>query len=367
MAHEPLVEEVQRHFEAFTRAVAHLPLYHRLSEGISGDPEVRDLLVAARPGQARPVLLLAAVHDLLLRHPELPAARWYPSITPGDKLAPGDPYPAFRQAALDHADELRQVIATHNTQTNEVNRCVLLGPLVAAALADDPDRPIALVELGCSAGLLLGMERYRIEVGGVVMGDRGSPVSLAGVLVDGSEPPRSPFPPHPEVEARLGIDLAPIALDDLDRLRWIEACLWPDQPLRVDRFRSAVELMRQDPPTLVPGDLIDALPGAVAGVPPDVHLVVYHCWALTYTERSRRDDLAAVLNGLAAQRHSVSWLSAEPPNAVPGIVPPPLSPGDEEARPETVLGLRRWRDGTELAAVAPGWGHPHGETLTWLL
>jgi hypothetical protein len=366
MAHGPLVEQVQGHFEAFTRAVVHLPLYRRLSEGISGDPEVRDLLLAARPGQARPVLLLAAVHDLLLRNPELPAARWYASITPGDELAPGDPYPAFRQAALDHAEELRQVIATHNTQTNEVNRCVLLGPLVAAALADDPDRPIALVELGCSAGLLLGMDRYRIDVGGVVMGDPGSPVSLAGVLDGGSEPPTSPFPPHPDVEARLGIDLAPIALDDVDRLRWIEACLWPDQPLRVGRFRAAVELMKHDPPRLVQGDLIEALPEAAAALPPGAHLVVYHCWALTYIERSRRDDLAAVLTGLAAQRHSVSWLSAEPPNAVPGIVRPPLPPGDEASRPETVLGLRRWRNGTELAPAAPGWGHPHGESLTWL-
>jgi hypothetical protein len=168
------------------------------------------------------------------------------------------------------------------------------------------------------------------------------------------------------VVARRGIDLAPIALDDVDRLRWIEACLWPDQPLRVGRFRAAVELMRHDPPTLVQGDLIDALPQSVAGLPPDAHLVVYHCWALTYIARDRRPELASALAALAQDRASVSWLSAEPPHAVPGIEPPPLPAGFEEARPETVLGLRRWRGGAELPALAPGWGHPHGESLTWL-
>ena len=365
MAEHRSSEAIKRSFEAFTRTVAALPLYHRLSSAIVDDAPVRDLLLEARPGQDRPVLLFAAVHDLLLRRPELDAARWYPSITPASELASGDPYPAFRATCLDHADELREVIATHSTQTNEVNRCVLLAPMVATALADVPDRPVALVELGCSAGLLLGLDRYRIEVGGTVVGDAHSPVSLAGAVDGGGRPPSAPFPPTPPVVARVGIDLHPVALDDPDRVRWLEACLWPDQPWRLTRFRAAVALMRADLARLVTGDLIAALPAVIEDLPAEAHVVVYHCWAVTYVERSRRAELVDTLGRLAGGRSALSWLSAEPPGAVPGITAPVLPTSPEEADPSTVLGLRRWRDGHELEALTVGWGHPHGDHLTW--
>ena len=359
-------ELIRRHFELFAPAVAHLPLYHRLAEMAAGDADVTDLLLVARPGQARPVLLLAAVHDLVLRRPDLPLARWYPSVTPSAELATGDPYPAFRQLCLEHADELRAVIATHSTQTNEVNRCVLLAPLIAAATADVPDRPLALVELGCSAGLLLGLDRYRIEVGDAVVGDPSSPVQLAGRVVEGTAPPLAPFPPAPPVVDRVGLDLAPVALDDVDRVRWLEACLWPDQPHRVERFRAAVELLRPHPPRVVQGDFVELLPHVVRDLPDRAHVVVFHCWALTYVARDRRPDLAAAVAALGAEGRTVSWLSAEAPRVVPGIAAPDLPAGVEEIQPETVLGLRRWRDGRELEPLAAGWGHPHGEWLTWL-
>jgi len=360
-------ELIRRHFELFAPAVAHLPLYHRLAEMAAADADVTDLLLVAQPGQARPVLLLAAVHDLVLRRPDLPLARWYTSVTPPAELATGDPYPAFRQVCLDHADELRAVIATHGTQTNEVNRGVLLAPLVAAATADVPDRPLALVELGCSAGLLLGLDRYRIEVGDAVVGDPASPVQLAGRVVDGTAPPLDPFPPAPPVVDRVGLDLAPVGLDDVDRVRWLEACLWPDQPHRVERFRAAVELLRPDPPRVVQGDFVELLPDVVRGLPAHAHVVLFHCWALTYVARDRRPDLAAAIAALGSEGRTVSWLSAEAPRVAPGIAAPDLPVGVEETQPETVLGLRRWRDGRELEPLAAGWGHPHGEWLTWLV
>jgi hypothetical protein len=68
-------------FASFESAVQGLPLYQRLAACVADDPEVAGVLGAAQPGQARPVLFFAAVHDLVLRRPDLPLARWYPSIT----------------------------------------------------------------------------------------------------------------------------------------------------------------------------------------------------------------------------------------------------------------------------------------------
>jgi hypothetical protein len=160
--------------------------------------------------------------------------------------------------------------------------------------------------------------------------------------------------------------LAPVALDDVDRVRWLEACLWPDQPHRVERFRAAVELLRPDPPRVVRGDFVELLPDVVQGLPDAAHIVVFHCWALTYVARDRRPDLAAAIAALGTEGRTLSWLSAEAPRVAPGVEAPDLPAGIEETQPETVLGLRRWRDGREPEPLAAGWGHPHGEWLTWL-
>lgn len=358
-------DTLRRRFAKFATSIEDLPLYRAIALGCAGDPEVAGLLGAARAGQDRPVLLLAAVHDLVLRRPELPLGRWYRSVTRVEDLARGDPWPTFRATCLDHADELRDVIATHATQTNEVNRVVLLAPLLAAACADDSDQPIALVELGCSAGLLLGLERYRIDVGGTVVGDADSHVRLSGELRGPRVPALTPFPPTPPIIDRVGIDLAPVHLGDDDQARWLEACLWPDQPERIERYRAAVAAQRLHPVRLVTGDFIDRLPEVAASVPEDAHFIVFHCWALTYVLRDRRPDLATRLSEIAAGGRNISWLSAEPPGCVPDIRVQDWSAEGEETMPDTVLGMRRWRRGTELDSVTAGWAQPHGAWLEW--
>lgn len=365
MSGEPDLDRVLGHFEFFAASVEALPLYSRLVRGIANDPEVAALLLDAQPGQARPVLLLAAAHFLVLSDPSVEVARWYGSVSAFDEFPSGDPYPAFRDLCLGNSDEMRELIASHRTQTNEVNRVAMLAPMIAFACADLPDQPMSIVELGASAGLLLGLERYRIDVGGALSGDVGSPVHLAADVPTSGEPPTWEHPPTPPIVDRVGIDLEPVSLTDVDAVRWLEACIWPDQPLRVERFRAATALMRRDMPRLVAGDMLDRLPDVACSQPPDTHLVLFDGWAVTYVERSRRYELAAAIASLAADGRPVSWLSMEAPRCVPEVPVPPVPAGLHVASPETVLGVRRWRSGRELAPLALGWGHPHGTWLTW--
>jgi Uncharacterized protein conserved in bacteria (DUF2332) len=70
--------------------------------------------------------------------------------------------------------------------------------------------PLALVEVGASAGLCLLPDRYAYDYGGTIVGDPASPVRLACQ-------PHGPVPipaAPPEVVWRRGIDLAPVDLDD---------------------------------------------------------------------------------------------------------------------------------------------------------
>jgi len=359
---------IERRFSEFAREFGHLPLYGRLARALSQDGEAAGLLLAAQPGQDRPVLWFAALHDLVLQRPDLPAARWYPSVVRRGHVASGDPWPDVRDTVLAHREELTATIATHTTQTNEVNRCVYLAAGLAAATRDrsaDAVDSIALVELGASAGLLLGIDRYAVRLTrdglGSVAGDPGSPVRCEGA---DRSPSAVRIDPLPRITGRSGIDREPVRLDEEPGVRWLTACLWPDVPGRVERFRAAVDVMGQRPPPLVRGDLVDDLGVVVAAAradePSTSHVVVFSSWALTYVEASRRAELDDRITALGGELPALSWLTAEPPGAAPGL------PGPEGARPDaggTVLGLRRWRDGAEDQPIVLGTCHPHGDWI----
>jgi hypothetical protein len=358
---------VQRGFAEFAATYSELPLYSAVSRAVAADPATAELLLAAGPGQDRPILWFAALHDLVLREPDLPAARWYASVVGCDRLPAGDPWPDVRNTVLARQDELRAVIASHTTQTNEVNRCVYLAPAIALAVADRPKLPVVLVEMGASAGLLLGADRYAIELAGprgaVTLGDPESSVRCWGE--DRSDPPlgERAFPTLPRIVGRSGLDRHPVDLVDTAAVRWLEACLWPDVPGRVERFRSAVRLLSGIPNPVVRGDMVDDLPAVLAAArgagPPGSHLVVFSSWALTYVARDRRPEVATALAAAAADGRPLTWLTAEPPGCMPGVETPAERP--EDRGQTTVLATRRWRDGVERPPMVLGTAHPHGQ------
>lgn len=330
-----------------------VPMYSRVAEAVADDAWAVDLLRAAAPGQARPVLLLAALHDLVMQRTDEPAARWFPSVS-GEPVPDGDPWPDVRATLTAHEQELREVIAHRSTQTNEVNRATYVLALVAAACADLPDTPITLLELGASAGLLLNSDRYRVTVGEQTVGPQDSPVHCVGET-------RGPQPSLavPPIAARVGIDAFPIGPHDTDDLRWLRACLWPEVPGRVERFDSAVKVLEEHPPVLVAGDMIDALPAAIdEHRSPGSHLVVFSSWAITYVPRERRPEILAHLAGADGP---VSLVTAEPPGCVPGLRDPDGLPADRLTG--TDVGLHRWRGGAALEPQVLGRVHPHGAWL----
>ena len=355
---------IQRRFSEFATEYAALPLYSTVCRHVAHDDETASLLLAARPGQARPVLWLAALHHLVLRNPDLPAARWYPSVTGAASVATGDPWPDVRLTVLDHVDELTRLIATHGTQTNEVNRAVYVAVGLAAATVDSGDVPLAIVELGASAGLLLGVDQYAVELssptGSALLGDGGSAVRCSGEDRSGvGALLRAAGAALPAVRGRVGVDLEPVDLASVDEVRWLEACLWPEVPGRIERFRAAADLLRPDPPTVLRGDMVDRLTDAVTLARTDAgggaHVVVLSSWAMTYLPAPRRRDLAAVLDELAGTVSHLSWLTAEPRGCVPGLDGP-----EYPVEGNTVLGLQRWRHGHALPPTVLGTCHPHG-------
>jgi hypothetical protein len=257
--------------------------------------------------------------------------------------------PALRAFLERRGAEVGEVMRARRTQTNEVGRCAVLLPAL-------PPGPLALVEVGASAGLCLLLDRFYYDFGTTAVGDSSSPVHVrcraAGAIPLPSRPP--------QIRWRRGLDVRPIDVHDDDAVRWLLACVWPDHRERRRRLEGAIELARSTTLTVSQGDLVDDLPALLAEVPDDIQLVVFHSAVLAYVSPDRRQRFADVLTE-ASMRREVVWLSNEALGIVPEIAALAPSPGDLRF----LLGRTRFANGRrqdELLAFA----HPHGAALTWL-
>ncbi len=161
--------------------------------------------------------------------------------------------------------------------------------------------------VGASAGLCLLPDRYAYDYGGTLVGDPAAPLRLACQPYGPVPIPAQP----PEVVWRRGIDLAPVDLDDPDAVRWLECCVWPDQPHRLARLRAAVGIARADPPVVVPGDLLEQVGPVVAQAPAGASVVVFHIATLIYLSELGRRRFAQLMAELPG-----TWIWAEGPGVV---------------------------------------------------
>ena len=267
------------------------------------------------------------------------AARWHGVPAPG-------PYAALRDALLGDEGPIRATILERATQTNEVGRLATLYP----AFASLGTRPLALLEVGASAGLCLYPDRYSYRW---TLPDGTSRETVGGrstlECATTGDPPSTVLPP---VVWRAGIDLSPVDVTDDDAVHWLETMVWPEQDERRERLRRAVEIARADPPYLVRGDLLDALPALVDQAPPDATLVVFHSAVIAYLAHADRARFAAMMTDLVADGRC-HWVSNEGPRVLPDLVPP----GVDVPFGRFVLAV----DGRPVALT-----HGHGAELDWL-
>ena len=333
-----------------------LPLYDALSRSIAADDDLLELLITAAPGQWRPMLLLAALHDIVLRHPDEAFSRLYPTVG-GSMDARTDVMALLRSFVEAHGDDIERLVTTRSTQTNEVNRSCLWFAALRAAAVDLADRPLAIIEVGASAGLNLGFDRYRYDFGdGEHRGRAESAVRLRCEVRSGTPPLDVDLPPIVE---RFGLDLAPVDLADAVERRWLKACIWSEQPERHERFDAAAGLTIANPPRLVTDDLVDGIGDLIESCPDDAHVVVLNSWVLTYLPRDRRNAYDSVLD-LVGSGRNLTRISAEGEGVVDWV-----PAGVDGPTEHTVVGTTRWRNGErteERTAVC----HPHLAWIDWL-
>jgi len=323
--------DIRRRYRRFAdvECKGYSDVYYVLALAVSEDDEVIDFI--AEMPVVQPNLFFASV-QLVTGPDSMPRT--------GSEL---------RAFLTQRGREVAGVMRSRRTQTNEVGRCAVLLPAL-------PSGPLALVEVGASAGLCLLLDQFHYELGSTPIGEASSPVHLRCTIAG-----PVPVPPSvPQIVWRRGLDKRPINVFDDDAIRWLLACVWVDHRERRRRLESALGLARAQPPLVSAGDLVDDLPGVLAEVPDDAQLVVFHSAVLNYVSPDRRQAFAATL-AETSKRRGVVWLSNEAPGVVREIAASTLPPGGLRfllARTHFTNGRRR----DELLALA----HPHGAELTWL-
>lgn len=297
-------------------AAGRSPEYAALAEAVADDALVLGFLNALPPDKRQPNLLFAAARYLLNSPPTLDLLHTFVMQMPS---------------------VLTDVMTSRRTQTNEAGRCAVLLP----ALAQIPG-PLALLEVGASAGLTLLPDKYSYDYAGHEI--RGND-SLAPVL---SCEPRGPVPLPAEVPSvvwRTGIDVNPLDINNTNDLEWLSCLIWPGDEERSQRLHAAAETARREPSTVHRGDLLDDLERVASEAPDDTTLVIYHSAVLAYVDEETREKFATAVTDLGAV-----WLSNEAPGVLPGT--------DIDSSNGFVL----VRDGSEVLARTD----PHGAWIEWL-
>jgi hypothetical protein len=310
-------------YRRFAEQEAHgrSPLYEALATGVADSPDAIAFLASLPAAKQQPNLLFAALRSIF--------------GTPAD-------WPDFRRMLLSDPDAVRSVMLTHATQTNEPGRCAVLLPVLARL-----PQPLALIEVGASAGLCLLPELYGYDYGRRVL----LPADSAPVFncAASAETPLPEALPH--ISWRAGLDLDPLDVANPAHVAWLETLVWPEQTERLERLRAALAIATMNRPRVVKGDLLgDDLVRLCQEAPREATLVVFHTAVLAYVADSEARQ--AFAERVCSLCHT--WIANEVPAALPEIA--------RQASAAPAPG--RFLLSVNGSPVA--WTDPHGAALDWI-
>jgi hypothetical protein len=298
------------------------PIYEELCRRVADDSEILDLLECLPFPKRQPNLLLASY-------------RWLFEV-------PAD-YATFKERLRQDWPDVAKVMLARSTQTNEPGRCAVLLP----ALARLP-QPLALIEVGTSAGLCLLPDLYDYDYGdrGRVPSHHREDAPLLPCRADAATPIPTALP---EIVWRAGIDLDPIDVNDEAAVRWLQMLVWPEQTDRQLRLAKAAAIARDNRVRIQRGDLRTDFASLASEAPTGATLVVFHTAVLAYVDpQEARDEFARTAEELCDV-----WLSNEDPRVFPAIA--------TAAGPAPTGKMLLAQNGRPLA-----WTDPHGATLDWI-
>ena len=341
------LNHLRRAFRRFARVEARdleSPMYEELAHAISRDDDLLEIAAQTKAYQPPPNMLFAAVQFLLLSGEEHALSSHYPIIA-GEARVGTSAIADFRDFCIGHREAVIEIIRSRRTQTNVVRRCTCLLPAFSI-VSQESGLPLALIDIGASAGLNLNFDRYyyRYQSHGnkvVNWGSERSRIHLEAELNGSSSFPS--LAPIISVASRNGIDLNPVDLTNPDQLLWLRSLIWPEHVERHQQLIDAASEFNNSDICMHAGDATEVLPGLMASIPVEHALVVYSTIALYQFPNKSRERLSQALTR-GSENRPVWQIALE------GSQP--------------TLSLTRYRNGvsdTEILADAS----PHGWWIKW--
>ncbi|WP_114388852.1 DUF2332 domain-containing protein [Notoacmeibacter marinus] len=251
---------------------------------------------------------------------------------------------------LDHVIDtnkatIAEIMRTRSTQTNEPGRCAVLLPAISQI-----EGPLALIEVGASAGLCLLPDAYSYDWNGKTLSRPGPSASTRPVFYC-KTCGNTPLPVrYPEIVWRAGLDINPLDVWSDEDVKWLEVLVWPEHDERLRHLRKAVRIARMERPRVVPGDLRKDLPALIAEAPRDATVVVFHTAVLSYiAAQGDRDAFAAAMT----DNPRVVWLSNESPRTFPQFA-------------DTLGSARQNMFLMAIDGQPKAWTGPHGQEILWI-
>lgn len=343
--------ETKEQFLSFSELSTHgIPqLYRTFSRHIAENPRLLAIAARAVPGQPRPNMLFAAVHDLLLSGNNHPLGDYYASLVQSPRPIDDAVEEIFTTFCIQYASQLLNRIENRRTQTNEIGRSALLLPAFCHAAHLYPAADFNQIEIGCSAGLNLNWPYYGYDYGpaGFFPPEGNGPTLKTELLGENRPEMIAPENLAQRVAMRSGIEVYPLNIHQSADLRWLKALTWPDRTDRIKNLDQAARIAARHPLTIHTGDAVAALPDLLAETPPDVIPLIYHSFALYQFSDLARQQISRILADASGKRPvlvvSLEWSGQEAPLLTF----------------ERIIAGRR--SATGLAHC-----HPHGTWMRWL-
>lgn len=294
-------------------------------------------------GDLMPLRCCAGFHALARANRVAALASVYPPAQPDDVALE-----AGLRAAIVQDDAVLAAYLDSAPQTNEIGRsAILLGGLLS--LARRVKFPVALYEIGASAGLNMLFDRWYYDLGqGGFWGAAQSKVRLTCEWTGATPAVQTPL----GIVSRAASDLAPLeAGKQADRDRLL-SYIWPDQTARLERTTAALDIAAAQGLVVEKADALDWVSRRLqpSSAAPGTVTVLWHSVFLQYLDSAGRRSLIDAIRarGSAATTQSpFAWLEME---------------AGRESRQQCELRLTLWPGGETIHLADVDW---HGRTAAW--
>ena len=292
------------------------PVYARIAEALA-DGLTRETRTGTRaldwPGEptrdALPLRLIGGLHALVLAGADQPlAAVFNGEITDAAAIT------AVLADAIRRHDATLEPWLDGPPQTNEPGRsAALMAGLIEVVRRFGPK--LALLEIGSSAGLNLLIDRYRIDLGGTMIGPVDAPVAIVPEW-KGPAPDPAPI----EIVSVKGCDVAPMDATEAAIEARLAAYIWAEEPQRLARVRAAIDMMREKSVDLVRADAADWVEAQLAEPQEQgVARVLMHSVVWQYLPEEVADRIRTAMTAAGARAREatpLAWVMMEPDRAL---------------------------------------------------